>query len=98
MVDKNNNPPTTHAVKDGELLFDIAKAQYGDGNQWKKIADANGLKKPVDRNPGRVFRAGRRHGPADLSAPAFVTVKSFIQPTSWKLCLESLLRSSRHFQ
>ncbi len=56
MVDKNGNPPTNHTVKDGELLFDIAKAYYGDGNQWKKIADANGIKKPEDLKSGQVLQ------------------------------------------
>lgn len=41
MARKQGNPPTTHNVEPGDTLFEIAKAYYGDGNQWKKIADAN---------------------------------------------------------
>ena len=32
---------TTHVVKKGDTLTAIAKAAYGDGRQWKKIAAAN---------------------------------------------------------
>jgi nucleoid-associated protein YgaU len=42
-VQKQGNPPTTHTVKAGEILFDIAQAYYGDGNQWKRIAEKNGI-------------------------------------------------------
>ena len=56
MVDKNGNPPTTHTVKDNEELFAIAQAYYGDGNQWKKIADVNGIKKPEDLKSGQVLQ------------------------------------------
>lgn len=38
---KQGNPPTIHTVENGDLLFDIAQAYYGDGNQWQKIAAAN---------------------------------------------------------
>ena len=31
----------THVVKRGETLYSIAKASYGDGKQWQKIASAN---------------------------------------------------------
>ncbi len=31
----------THVVRRGETLFAIAKAQYGDGSQWKRLAAAN---------------------------------------------------------
>ena len=35
-----------HVVVKGESLWKIAEAVYGDGGLWKKIAKANGLKKP----------------------------------------------------
>jgi 5'-nucleotidase/UDP-sugar diphosphatase len=35
-------PPGQHNVKDGETLWDIAQAYYGDGNQRQKIVAANG--------------------------------------------------------
>ena len=31
----------TYTVQKGDTLFHIAKLHYGDGNKWKKIADAN---------------------------------------------------------
>ena len=39
-VQKQGNPYT---VQNGETLFDIAQACYRDGNQWRKIAQANGI-------------------------------------------------------
>ena len=33
--------PKSHTVKAGDSLWNIAKAVYGDGSQWKKIYDAN---------------------------------------------------------
>lgn len=56
MADKQGNPLTTHTVKDGDLLFDIAQAYYGDGNQWKKIADANGNLKPEELKIGQKLQ------------------------------------------
>jgi nucleoid-associated protein YgaU len=40
-VQKQGNPPTDYLVKDGDALFDIAQAYYGDGNLYTKIQDAN---------------------------------------------------------
>lgn len=34
---------TVHVVRDGEHLFGIAEAHYGDGERWRDIAEANGL-------------------------------------------------------
>lgn len=50
---KQGNPPITHTVEDGDQLFDIAQAYYGDGNQWKKIAHANGNVKPESLKIGQ---------------------------------------------
>ena len=33
--------PRTHTVRRGETLFAIAKAAYGDGSQWDRLATAN---------------------------------------------------------
>lgn len=41
--------PVRHLVANGESLYDIAKKYYGNGGQWKKIAEAN---------PGRVAANG----------------------------------------
>jgi 5'-nucleotidase len=32
---------TSYTVKKGDTLFSIAKANYGNGNQWQKIVSAN---------------------------------------------------------
>lgn len=56
MTEKQGNPPTTHTVKDGDLLFDIAKVYYGDGNKWQKISDANGKLKPEDLKIGQKLQ------------------------------------------
>ncbi len=42
MAKKQGNPPTEHTVEAGDILYNIAQAYYGDGNQWQKIAAANG--------------------------------------------------------
>lgn len=40
---ETSNAPTTdrYTVKSGDTLWGIAKTYYGDGSQWKRIADAN---------------------------------------------------------
>jgi nucleoid-associated protein YgaU len=53
MANKQGNPPTTHTVENGDLLFDIAQAYYGDGNQWKKISEANGNVTPESLTIGQ---------------------------------------------
>ncbi|QLF68108.1 5'-nucleotidase C-terminal domain-containing protein [Peteryoungia desertarenae] len=37
---------TTYVVVAGDNLWKIAAATYGDGNMWRKIAEANGLSRP----------------------------------------------------
>jgi 5'-nucleotidase len=32
---------STYTVKKGDTLYGIARARYGDGKQWKRIAEAN---------------------------------------------------------
>ncbi len=56
MAKKQGNPPTTHTVKNGDLLFDIAQAYYDDGNQWKKISRANGNVKPESLKVGQKLK------------------------------------------
>jgi nucleoid-associated protein YgaU len=56
MAEKQGNPPTTHTVEDGDTLFDIAQAYYGDGNQWSKIAQDNGNIKPESLQVGQKLQ------------------------------------------
>ena len=56
MADKQGNPPTTHTVKEGDQLFDIAKAYYGDGNQWQKVSSANADVKPETLTIGQKLQ------------------------------------------
>ncbi len=56
MVKKNGNPPTTHTVENGDLLFDIAQAYYGDGNKWNKISRANDNVKPESLKVGQKLQ------------------------------------------
>ena len=48
-----------HVIARGDTLWDLAKAAYGDGTLWRKIADANGNPRP------RALHVG-----TELSIPA----------------------------
>jgi len=50
---KQGNAPTDFTVVNGDTLFEIAKAYYGKGDQWKKIAEANGNLKPETLKVGQ---------------------------------------------
>jgi len=56
MANKQGNPPTTHTVENGDLLFDIAQVYYGDGNQWNKISEANGNVQPESLTIGQQLQ------------------------------------------
>lgn len=45
--------PKTHTVAKGDSLFKIAKSVYGDGNQWRKIYEAN--KSVIGKNPDKIY-------------------------------------------
>ncbi|MEE9212733.1 MAG: LysM domain-containing protein [Phycisphaeraceae bacterium] len=45
--------PPTYVVQKGDTLWSIARRNYGDGQRWKEIAEANGI-----ANPSRL-RAGQ---------------------------------------
>ena len=49
---------TTYTVVAGDSLSKIAKAQYGDANQWRRIWDANKdlIKNPDLIHPGQVLK------------------------------------------
>lgn len=46
--------PRVHVVKAGDTLWAIAVRFYGNGNKWKRVADANGIRDP------RKLRIGTR--------------------------------------
>jgi nucleoid-associated protein YgaU len=50
--------PRTYTVVAGDSLSKIAKKFYGDGNQWKKIFEANRdtVKNPDLIHPGQVLK------------------------------------------
>lgn len=48
---------TTHTVANGDTLYKIAKAKYGDGAKWKKIYEAN--KGIIGKNPD-VIKSGQK--------------------------------------
>ena len=39
-------------VKEGDRLDYIAYEEYGDAQEWRRIADANQLTNPLDLRPG----------------------------------------------
>lgn len=49
---------TTYVVKPGDSLSKIAKAHYGDANQWRRIFEANRdlIKDPDLIHPGQSLR------------------------------------------
>lgn len=44
-----------HTVASGDTLWDLAQRYYGNGNQWRKIADANGIRDPRKLRVGTVL-------------------------------------------
>ncbi len=58
-----NSPDTTkyHTVRQGDSLWSLAAAEYGDAGKWRVIASANGIANP------RVLRSGET-----LVVPALV--------------------------
>jgi len=62
----------TYVVVDGDNFTKVARKLYGDGNLWKKLADANS-----DRVKGDVLRVGMK-----LRAPAVETLTGKAASTS----------------
>ena len=42
----------TYTVKDGDTLSAIAKREYGDANEWKRIFEAN---KDILKDPDKIY-------------------------------------------
>lgn len=55
-VVKKTPASRTYVVKKGDTLWKIADKFYGDGNKWKKIADANKIKDPRKLGVGKKLR------------------------------------------
>ncbi len=45
----------TYTVKAGDSLFDLARRYYGDGDEWRRIADRNGISNPSSIDAGDVL-------------------------------------------
>ena len=56
-------PPGWHTVEAGDTLWDIAQVYYGDGNQWHKIAAANGNPSPETLQIGQKLAIPPPVGP-----------------------------------
>lgn len=54
----NESPDTTkfHRVKDGESLWSLSIAEYGQASDWRSIADANGIANPRLLHSGDMLR------------------------------------------
>lgn len=52
-----NSPDHTkrRTVKQGETLSLIASQEYDNSSEWRRIADANGIRDPLDVKPGQVL-------------------------------------------
>ena len=48
-------PGGSYVVKKGDTLFSIAKATYGNGNQWQRIASANPGLSPATLKAGQTI-------------------------------------------
>lgn len=57
--DKPEKRPKFYVVKKGDTLQSIAKRFYGDPSVWRRIADANKIKKPKELKVGRRLELPR---------------------------------------
>lgn len=51
-----DEPGITHTVAAGDNLYALAEQFYGDGSQWRRIAEANGLAAGAVLNTGQTLR------------------------------------------
>ncbi|WP_178381719.1 LysM peptidoglycan-binding domain-containing protein [[Phormidium ambiguum] IAM M-71] len=54
MARQQGNPPITHIIENGDILFDLAQAYYGDGNKWELISKANDNIHPSNLSVGQA--------------------------------------------
>jgi nucleoid-associated protein YgaU len=64
--DASAQPSGSYTVKSGDTLSDIAKREYGDAGQWKRIFEANRDKidDPDHIHPGQELTIPARDGGA----------------------------------
>lgn len=77
-----------HKVSRGETLFGISQKYYHTGSKWKRIAEANCLKKPYRITPGMALNIPPKEGAVKPVAgrsrfPVVVSGKD-IKPVSYK--------------
>lgn len=82
---------STHTVQKGESLWKLAEKYYGSGFEWKKIAEANGLKNPRIIEVGQQLSipSGVQKG-ADISATATQFPKQYTVAAGdslWKIAI-----------
>lgn len=46
---------SSYTVRKGDTLYSIARSRYGDGKQWKRIADANAGIQPQSLKVGQTL-------------------------------------------
>lgn len=64
--------PLTHTVVEGDNLYRIAQKYLGDGNRWRRIADAN---------PGKVDNDGQVRAGVTLTIPGTTASSDLDSPT-----------------
>ena len=53
-------PAAEHVVQPGETLDRIAEGHFGDPNEWRAIAQANGIRDPFEIRPGQRISVPRQ--------------------------------------
>lgn len=73
--EKTNKPVSTHVVKAGDTLWDLSEKFLGGGENWKEIADLNGITDP------RTLQIGQELKIPNKQAEAMQTLKTTIKTT-----------------
>ena len=56
VADRDENQEVLYTVKSGDTLSAIAQRYYGDGNEYMKIARANGIDNPDHIQAGQRLK------------------------------------------